>query len=803
VVDTLITKRPAVRFVILFALGIVLAASLTVSSSVLLFLLVPLFVLSVTGALRKSRAIVYDVSLQVLVVMLGAYLQSVQRESAASRRLNPVAEEPMWIEARIDGEPVRQEKKITFVLRTGIIRRDATEDRTSRRILTTLRGISRSPEYPSLRCGARIVARATLEPFPFQRNPGEFDYGRYLTLNDIQGVATIADPEDCMATEESSFSSFNAFVGMLQRTLYHRIDEYHSHEQASFLKGVILGYRADLSPEIKQSFVNTGTIHILAVSGSNVAVIVLIIYSLMGFFRLPKRISGIFTIAGILIFMFITGASPSVVRASIMACVLMVGTMVERKTDIYNSLAIAAMIILLIDTRSLFDVGFQLSFAAVVSIVYFYPILVKVINRIPERFEEIKAVDYLLKLLAVSLAAQIGTLPFTAYYFGRISLVSLLANLIVVPLSGINVLLGVATVAFSCVSTFVASCYAALNGLAIDFLLGFVRAAGDVPYAYTETARFTSYHALFYYSMVAILFHLNNPRIVKWGIVAGLIVLNGTVVRAIAHSGKGVVRVTFLDVGQGDAILVQSPMGRTMLVDAGPREFRYDAGERTIAPFLKRTGISELDVVALSHSHSDHIGGVPFLLESGMVSQIVECDVGASSALYRKLKEIVNQRQTRYRSTERGDVIPLDSTMRLYVLHPRVEEDAHRSLNNTSVVLKLMYGKTSMLLSGDAEVEAEDRFCPRYRGFLASDILKVGHHGSATSTSESLLDCVRPAVAVVSVGTRNKFGHPSPATIARLVRHRMHVWRTDRQGAAVFESDGQVWTQRDWRSDGE
>jgi competence protein ComEC len=141
--------------------------------------------------------------------------------------------------------------------------------------------------------------------------------------------------------------------------------------------------------------------------------------------------------------------------------------------------------------------------------------------------------------------------------------------------------------------------------------------------------------------------------------------------------------------------------------------------------------------------------------------------------------------------------------MRLYVLHPRVEEDAHRSLNNTSVVLKLMYGKTSMLLSGDAEVEAEDRFCPRYRGFLASDILKVGHHGSATSTSESLLDCVRPAVAVVSVGTRNKFGHPSPATIARLVRHRMHVWRTDRQGAAVFESDGQVWTQRDWRSDGE
>jgi competence protein ComEC len=794
------TKRPAVRFVVFLVLGILLANALHVQSSWALTMIALLLGLSLVCAHVDRESLRLDLLLQALVVLIGFYLQSVQRESEVSGKLSPVLRESILLTGRIESEPVQQEKKATFVLKTELLQREGRNDFARRRILTTLRGLNARSDLSLLRCGSRIVGRATLEPFPIQRNPGEFNYGHYLTLNDIQGVATIAAPEDFVVTKESAFSNFNALIGAIQRSLYRTIDRYHSPEQASFLKGVILGYRADLSNEIKQSFMNTGTIHILAVSGSNVAVIVLIIYSMFGFLRLPKKLAGGATIFGIVIFMFITGASPSVVRATIMATVLLVGTLFERRTDVYNSLSVAAAIILLLDTNALFDVGFQLSFAAVVSIVYIYPILKKLIDLIPERFEEIKAIDYVLKLFAVSLAAQIGTLPFTAYYFGRISLVSLLANLIVVPLSGLNVLLGVATVACSSVSSFVASCYAALNSIAIDFLLGFVKVAGNVPHAYAETAQFQLLHALLYYGIVAILFHITNPRIVKWGITASLAFLTAFLVNGIVENWSAILRITLIDVGQGDAILIESPNHKYVLIDAGPRQFKYDAGERTIAPYLARHGINKLDAVIVTHGHSDHIGGVPYIVDHVKVASLVTAELNTTSSLYRKMKQVIRNEGVAEREVQTGQSIDLDPSTRFYVLHPKTSEDRQRSLNNTSIVVKLVYGKSVALLVGDAEKESEAELCRRFGSFLASDILKVGHHGSRTSSSGVFLRCVKPAVALVSVGAKNKFGHPSQETIERLIRYGSHVYRTDKEGAIVYETDGNSWWKYDWRN---
>jgi len=798
--ESLFTKRPAVRLVLFLVLGILSANAVSVHSWLVLAFLAPVFGMSVILSLGKKESLRSDLLLMVLVILIGFYLQSKRKESAVITKVDPFESEPVWIAGTIESEPVRQEKKATFVLRTEILKQTDRVDLKQRRILATLRGLNARSDLSILRCGSSIVGRATVEPFPFQRNPGEFDYGRYLTLNDIQGVATIAAREDFVVTKESAFTGFNAFVGSMQRTLYGLIDHYYLPEQASFLKGVILGYRADLSNEIKQSFMNTGTIHILAVSGSNVAVIVLIMYSMFGFLRMPKKLVGGATIIGVVIFMLITGASPSVVRATIMAIVLLVGTMLERKTDIYNSLSVAAAIILLWDTNALFDVGFQLSFAAVVSIVYIYPILAKLINLIPERFEEIKAIDYVLKLFAVSLAAQMGTLPFTAYYFGRVSIVALLANLIVVPLSGLNVLLGVATVALSVVSPFVASCYAALNNIAVTFLLGFVKMAGNVPYAYAETARFEPFLALLYYGLVAVVLHLTNPIVVKRGLVVFLCLLVIHFGKGILQPRSGILKVTLIDVGQGDAILIESPNHKNMLIDAGPRQFKYDAGERTIVPLLKHKGITKLDCILVTHSHSDHVGGVRYIIEHEPVLSFAEADVNASSALYRETKYAIRRHEISYLDVQRGDLIDLDPCMRVYVLHPRMPEDLHNSLNNTSVVVKLVFGKRSVLLVGDAENEVEAKLCPRYGSFLASDILKVGHHGSNTSSSEEFLRYVKPIVSLVSVGTKNKFGHPSRATIARLSDHASRVCRTDYEGAFVFESDGSSWWEDNWRN---
>ncbi|HEY6953343.1 MAG TPA: ComEC family competence protein, partial [Bacteroidota bacterium] len=307
--ETIFTKRPAVRVALLFMLGILIAGQFQPHSTFVLVPLVVVFIIVAASVGWGRTTSLGDVTLQVLVVALGAYLQSIQQESTSTKILDPVEEEPMLVDGRIESEPVRQEKKTTFVLKTIVLRQNDRDDITERRILTTLRNRGGTSATTNLRCGTRLIARVMVGPFPRQRNPGEFNYGRYLALNNIQGIASIADAGDVVVTEEAPMSSFSALIGSMQRTLYGIIDQYHSPQQASFLKGVILGYRADLSTEVKQSFMNTGTIHILAVSGSNVAVIVLIIHSMFGFLRLRKKLAGAATIVGVVIFMFITGAS--------------------------------------------------------------------------------------------------------------------------------------------------------------------------------------------------------------------------------------------------------------------------------------------------------------------------------------------------------------------------------------------------------------------------------------------------------------------------------------------------------------
>lgn len=796
----MLQRRPALRFVLLLMCGIILAAHLKIYPIVLWCITLADAVLCGV-LLRLNRWKNFTNALLLTsVVFLGMLLQSLQQTNFRSLRLDPKnSDESITVFGMIDSDPVQRERNLHWILATDSIYSGHSLDRTPRRIMILLKMDKGEQWTGQPGFGRRIELTGILEPFPFQRNPGEFDYGKYLALNDIQGVVFANGLGGIRTLESEERLNLRIVVHSIQQALYRIIDGLHTKRHASFLKGIVFGYSADLPEDVKQSFLDTGTIHILAVSGSNVAFVAFMILSVLSFLRLPRQLVRIISLFGLVMYMLITGSSPSVVRATIMAIVIISGTMLERKTDIYNSISVAAIILLLWNTNSLFDVGFQLSFGAVLSIVFFYPKLEMLIKKIPERYEEIKAIDVILKLFAVSMAAQIGTIPFTAYYFGRVSIISLIANIPVVPISGLNTFIGFAEIVFSYIFPWIAYLFAATNDFLIWFLLGFVQQASHVSFAFVEIWKVTFFLVAGYYAFILCLFNLQEARYRNWFGILFIAIINVILFSNLWMQPRMTLRATMIDVGQGDAILLESPIGRTILIDTGPSSKRFDAGERTIMPLLKRKGVTHLDYVVITHAHSDHIGGMLSILKSFPVDTLL---LDVSNSGNKQVQEcITTAKETKVgvKPVISGEQVLIDSTIRIYILHPSSTPSTERNLNNSSIVMKIQFGKTSLLLVGDAETAVEQKLDQRYKEFLACNILKVGHHGSPTGTSEEFLDYIHPREAIISVGNHNKFRHPSPWIIARLLKHSIRVQRTDRQGAIVVESNGNEWSFVNWQ----
>ena len=305
---------------------------------------------------------------------------------------------------------------------------------------------------------------------------------------------------------------FDYIIFPSKHFILHVINEAMTGDEANFMIGLLLGDRTDLSADIKSAFVNTGTIHVLIVAGMRVALVAAIMYTLFGLLRLPEREKSIAAIAGILYYMELTGAAPPVVRASLMAIAILLAKLFQERTNVYNSLGVSAVIILIYDPMQLFDAGFQLSYSAVFAIAYFYPKLTALIKKIPESLEEVKAIDYVLKLLAVSLAAQLGAIPFTAIFFGKVSLISLAANLVVVPLVEVIVIIGFVSVFAGVFSMWASTCFNEVNNLLSWFTLKFVMLANAVPYASIPAATF-GFKETFFYSCSSLRFSISPIKL--------------------------------------------------------------------------------------------------------------------------------------------------------------------------------------------------------------------------------------------------------------------------------------------------
>ncbi len=663
----------------------------------------------------------------------------------------------------------------------------------------------RKKEKPEeIQYGSFISFKGIIQSPSDERNPGEFSYRQYLALNNIYATISVFGYSNISVSDLRDGNIFFEYlIFPTKNFVVKTIRTVMDGDEANFLIGLLLGDRTDLSQEIKSAFMNTGTIHVLAVSGSHVVLVAEIIFIVVGLLRFPRKTKILIAIAVLIYYMFLTGATPSVVRATLMIIIFYLGKLFQERTDIYNVMGVSAIIILLIEPKQLFDVGFQLSFSAVFSIVYFYPKLNTLIPKIPEPLEEFKIMKWLWQLFAVSLAAQIGTLPFTAYYFGKVSIISLFANLIVVPMVGLIVTVGLGGALLGIFSMWIASCFSEVNDILAIFTLNFVKWAEQVPFAIVNTATFGLQETLCYSALIGFLFNIGNKVIQKRIIFVSLIIGNVLIFTSLSQSHERNLRVTFLDVGQGDGAVIQFPSGEVFVVDAGPKSNEFDAGEKTIAPFLRKNGISTIDGIITTHPHADHLGGVPYLMKHFTVKQTIDADQSAQTNLFYEYDHL--RKNADHLTGKAGMIIPAGNA-RLYILHPTkqfIDSDSsngYSDLNQSSIVFKLQYGNTSFLFTGDVETEAEEHIVNSYQDFLASDVLKAGHHGSSTSSSEYFISSVKPREVIVSVAKFNKFRHPSKKVIERFKSFGASVFRTDVEGAIIIESDGITVNKLKWRN---
>ena len=336
--------------------------------------------------------------------------------------------------------------------------------------------------------------------------------------------------------------------------------------------------------------------------------------------------------------------------------------------------------------------------------------------------------------------------------------------------------------------------------------LNIVSYFGNLSFSYIDS-HFTLWSLLAFYAVVVFVVNIRNRVIVRRFIFAFLLVANIVWYRWVLTGESDKLRVTFLDVGQGDAAFIEFPGGRNLLLDAGPRTESSDAGSRFIEPFLRQKGIHRINAILISHPHSDHLGGVPYLMRRFGVDEVIDAGSAGNSSLFGEYIHLVDSLEVTRTILRAGTAIGGFGDVRLYALHPSgdfvpVDSGEGINLNNQSIVVKLVYGASTVLFSGDAEREAEERMRNQYGDFLRCDVLKTGHHGSITSSTLNYIQVVRPATAIVSVGVKNKFHHPSRVVLTRLAQTGAKYYRTDESGAIVLESDGSAWSVIDWQEVG-
>lgn len=650
-----------------------------------------------------------------------------------------------------------------------------------------------------------VMENVTIDRFDKRRNPGQFNKRAFLKRKGVFGKIILQAETTIRFTTPHNKNQLKRTLFLIREKIERKIHRALTEESSQFLSAILLGRKAGIDWQTREAFQKSGVAHVLAISGLHVGFIVIVIYIILSFLPISFRAHNLLTIGILFFYMLLSGANPPVVRATIMVGIYLMGKNIERRPDSQNTLCSAVFIILFIQPQQLFWIGFQFSFVAVFSILYFYPRLKPVEEWILQKILPGKKQNWIRKGIIspflVSLAAQLGTIPLMAYYFHRIPLISLVLNLVVIPLVGLIVPLGFLTIFLSFISFEISFYLGNFLSQIIQILIKIVQYAAELPLAYINISSFEILEFFIYILCLVFIFcwKLDNIKLLRKPALILFVIIMFWVYAPKLHSPQ----MVMLDVGQGEASIVITPRGKCLLFDAGPLYPDWDCGSRVIFPALQELENVHLDKVIISHPHADHVGGLFSLLDIVKIDSIYIPKLDVPYLWKDKLLNRVIERGLPYRQLEMGDKIEVDTQTRMYILAPfedfikPLEQDGS-SINNVSLVLLLKMGDSSVLFTGDAELPVETNII-QWGNLLKSDILKVGHHGSATSSSIEFLMRIEPKIGLIPVGQNNKFGHPSIEVLKRLESLNISYYRTDLNGAIWLEYRNSKWQIVDWQ----
>lgn len=784
---SIIYRRPIVSFCIMMITGILtayLSNSILVTASMFVLLLVCLYVFA-----RNSGSGFFVPAGMLAFFLLGSLefliIDNVQLRSFAEYEGSEVA-----IRGYIASEPDLKDSKVSYIVEAAGIRQgygDEFKPIRGKILLTTLV----NAEDTILDYGRELIFEGQLTQPQGVRNPGGFNYRRYLAQKGV-GASIFAYPYTIETWDRKSrFSLIRAGMNIRDR-IVHVIDNSLPHQQAGLLNGMLIGYREGLSDEVQEAFSNAGLTHIMAVSGANVAFLILPLSFLLKLLGIGKKLSKLVIIAFLILFVFVTGFEPSVLRAVLMAGVILLSEVLYKKPDTYAAIAFSCILLLVISPCMLFNIGFQLSYAATLGIVMLYKNIKKLITCkfVPNKVAEI---------IGGTLAAQLGVLPITLIHFNKLSLISIIPNILVAPILGLITILGMLMAILGQFSLYLSTLIGYLNNIFLSAVLYVTKWSSGVSFAAITTVTPSLIMGAAYYVVIWFLFWYKPLKGISLKLRHGAAVLSIIAVFFLTGTLKpAYMEVTFLDVGQGDCAFIRTYTGKTVLIDGGgstnPNNISK-VGERVVIPFLLDSGICSLDAVIATHPHSDHIQGLGDVLKGlgtkRLIIPSIENDAG-----FEELLSTAGSKNIPVTRCSEGDRIRLDDRTVMQVLNPPGNWPGdEESFNNASLVLKLSYGHTSILFTGDVEAEVEERIVSSGTeddidvSLLDVDVLKVAHHGSAYSSGKAFLDAVDPQAAIISVG-RNNFGHPSEKVLNLLKESNVECFRTDECGAVVLKSDG-------------